>query len=119
VANCSVCNHFAVLFGLAGSNRRLYVSGSFGQIGGAPRNGVAAVDPRTGVLDAGWRPGRGGREILRLALIGSRLYLGSMSGLWALDARTGVLLALPHIDSPREVLALSTSQRRLLVVGRG
>jgi hypothetical protein len=33
------------------------VSGSFGQIGGVPRNDVAALDPRTGALDAGWRRG--------------------------------------------------------------
>jgi hypothetical protein len=118
VANCSVCNHFAVVYGIAASNRRVYVSGHFGRVGGVSRNGVAALDPCTGALEVGWRPRQGGRGVLHLALIGSRLYLGGMSGLWALDARTGALLRLPRIDSPGQVLSLVASQQRLLVTGR-
>jgi hypothetical protein len=51
VPDCSVCNGFAVLYGLAASAGRLYVSGDFGQIGGVLRDGVAALDPRTGAVD--------------------------------------------------------------------
>ena len=118
VPNCSVCNGFAVLYGLAVSNRRLYVTGYFGRVGGVPRNGVAAVDARTGAVDVGWRPGRGGRDIFRLALVGSRLYLGGMSGLWALDARTGAVPLVPESNAPPHVLALAVAGRRLLVAGR-
>jgi outer membrane protein assembly factor BamB len=119
VLNCSVCKGFAVLYGLALSKRRLYISGYFGHVGGLPRNGVAALDPRTGAVDVGWRPSRGGRDILRLVLVGSRLYLGGMSGLRALDARTGAVLRLPRIAAPAHVLALAVAGRRLLVAGRG
>jgi trimeric autotransporter adhesin len=119
VPNCSVCKGFAVLYGLAVSNRRLYITGDFGRVGGVRRNGVAAVDPRTGAVDAGWEPGRGGRDIFRLVLVGSRLYLGGMSGLWGLDARTGAVLRLPQIAAPGEILALAVAGQRLLVAGRG
>jgi len=83
-----------------------------------PRKGVAALDPRTGAVDRGWRPARGGRDILRLALVGSRLYLGGMSGLYALNARTGAVVRLPRANSPRHVLSLALSGRQLLVAGR-
>jgi hypothetical protein len=116
--NCSVCNGFAVLYGVAASDRRVYISGHFGQIAGVPRNGVAALEPRTGALDLGWRPRRGGRDILELALVGSRLYLGGMSGLDALSARTGAVVPVSDVDQPRHVLALAASGRRLLVAGR-
>jgi trimeric autotransporter adhesin len=119
VPNCSVCKGFAVLYGLAASKRRLYISGYFGRVGRLPRNGVAALDPRTGAVDVGWRPARGGRDILRLALVGSRLYIGGMNGLRALDARTGAALPLPQIAAPPHVLALTVAGRRLLVAGRG
>jgi trimeric autotransporter adhesin len=118
VPNCSVCNGFAVLYGLAASARRLYVSGDFKQIGGRPRDGVAALDPRTGAVDAHWQPARGGADVIRLALAGDALYLGGLSGLWALDARAGTLLPRPHVTAPRQVLALTTSGGRLLVAGR-
>ncbi len=118
VPNCSVCKGFAVLYSLAVSNQRLYITGYFGRVGGLPRNGVAAVDPRTGAVVAGWRPGRDGRDILRLALVGSRLYLGGMSGLWALDARTSAVLSLPQSVAPGHVLALAVARGRLLVAGR-
>ena len=118
VPNCSVCNGFAVLYGIAVSTQRVYVSGGFGRIDGEPRNGVAALDPLTGALDPAWNPGRGGREVLRLALSGSRLYLGGSSGLWALDARTGAAVRLPPNHAPDEVLALAPAGRRVLVTGR-
>lgn len=118
VPNCSVCNGFSVLYGLAASDRRLYISGHFEEIAGVSRKGVAVLNPRTGAVDLGWRPARGSRDVLRLALVGSRLYLGGMSGLYALDARTGAVVRLPRIDSPRHVLSLVISGRQLLVAGR-
>ena len=118
VPNCSVCNGFAVVYGLAASARRLFVSGHFTRVAGVPRNGLAALDPRTGAVDLDWKPALGGSDIIHLALAGSRLYLGRTSGLHAVDARTGAELPLPAIDSPREVLALSLAGRRLVVAGR-
>ena len=116
--NCSVCKGFAVLYGLAASARRVYVSGSFGRINGVGRDGLAALDPRTGAVDPRWKPARGSTDVLHLALTGSRLYLGGMSGFRALDAGTGAVLRLPPNHAPGEVLALTVSGRLLLVAGR-
>jgi outer membrane protein assembly factor BamB len=118
VPNCSVCNGFAVLYGLAVSMQRVYISGAFSSIDGEPRNGVAAFDPQTGALDRGWKPARGSRDVFRLVLSGSRLYLGGSAGLWALDARTGATLRLPRNHAPRQVLALAPAGNRVLVAGR-
>ena len=118
VANCSVCRGFAVLYGLAASQRRVYVSGAFARIGGVARDGLAALDPHTGAVDRTWHPAAGGTDVLRLALVGSRLYLGGLHGLVALDTQTGARLFLPRLPRPREVLALAASGRRLLAAGR-
>jgi hypothetical protein len=116
--NCSVCNGFAALSGLAASRQRVYVSGAFARINGIARNGIAALVPRNGAVDRNWRPAHGGADILRLALTGSRLYLGGMSGLRALDARTGAVARLPPNHAPGQVLAVTVSAGRLLVAGR-
>lgn len=116
--NCSVCNGFAVLYGLAASAQRIYVSGSFARIDGVARPGIAALDPRSGAIDPNWKPARGANNVLHLALAGSRLYLGGLSGLAALTANTGGVIHLPADDAPGEVLALALSGGRLLVAGR-
>jgi hypothetical protein len=118
VQNCSVCNGFVVLYGLAASAQYVYVSGAFGRIDGIARDGIAALDPRTGAVERSWKPERGGHDVLHLALTGSRLYLGGLSGVGALDARTGAVVRLPRNHAPRQVLALTLSGRRLLVAGR-
>ncbi len=118
VPNCSVCNGFAVLYGLAASDRRVYVSGDFGRIDGVARAGIAALDPRTGAVDRTWKAAGGATDVLHLALVGTRLYLGGMSGARALDARTGARASPPLSPSPREVLALAVSGSRLLIAGR-
>jgi hypothetical protein len=116
--DCSVCNGFAVLYGLATSTQRVYVSGSFARIDGVARDGVAALDPRSGAVDLRWTPERGSKDVLHLVLAGSRLYLGGLSGLRALDARTGAVVRLQRNHAPGQVLALTLSGRRLLVAGR-
>jgi hypothetical protein len=118
VPNCSVCIGFAVLYGLAASGRRVYVSGAFRQIDGVRRAGVAALDARTGAIDRTWRPAGGGIDVYRLALAGSRLYLGSSNGLSALDADSGAQVSLPVGSALLEVLTLTVSGGRLLVTGR-
>lgn len=115
--DCPVCIGFASLSGLAVSDERVYVSGSFTRLGGLPRNGVVALDPRTGAVDRSWRPARGSQTILTLALAAGRLYLGTGTGLLALDARTGAAAHAPKLPF-REVFPLSASGGRLLVGGR-
>lgn len=115
--DCPVCRGFATLSGLAVSSERVYVSGFFARFDGVPRNGVVALDPRTGTVDRSWRPARGSQGILTIALAAGRLYLGTSNGLVALDAETGVGLQTPKVPF-REVFPLVPSSRRLLVAGR-
>jgi hypothetical protein len=96
----------------------VYVSGAFGRIDGVARDGIAALDSRSGAVDRRWKPAQGGTDVLHLALAGSRLYLGGLSGLAALDARTGAVVRLPRNHAPSHVLTLTLSGRRLLVGGR-
>jgi hypothetical protein len=119
VPNCRVCIGFALLYGLAATKRRIYVSGAFGRIAGVARDGIAALDPRSGAVDRSWRPAQGGSDVLHLALTGSRLYLGGLAGLRAVDAQTGAVVRLPTNQAPAQVLALIPSGRGLLVAGRG
>jgi len=119
VPNCRVCVGFALLYGLAATKRRIYVSGVFGRVDGVARDGIAALDPRSGAVDRSWRPARGGGDVLHLALTDSRLYLGGLTGLSVLDAQTGAVVRLPTNQAPAQVLALITSGQRLLAAGRG
>jgi hypothetical protein len=116
--NCPVCNGFAVLYGLAATKQRVYVSGGFRRINGVARDGIAALDLDSGAVQPSWRPERGGMDVLHFALSGLRLYLGGPSGLRALDARTGAVIRLPRNHAPGQVLALTISARQLLVAGR-
>jgi trimeric autotransporter adhesin len=118
VSNCSVCNRFALLYGLAASRSRVYVSGAFRRIDGIARAGIAALDPSTGHVVRQWTPARGGTNIVRLALIGDRLYAGGSTGLFALSAATGSRVRLPPVKVPHQVLALIPSGDELLVAGR-
>lgn len=121
--DCSVCVGFAALYALAVSDERVYVSGFFTLFDGFPRNGIVALDWRTGAVDRSWRPATGGQGIIALALVGRRLYLGttedlgSRRSLSVLDAETGASLRAPELPF-RNVLLLSRSGRRLLVAGR-
>jgi hypothetical protein len=118
VPDCSLCRGFAILYGLAASARRVYVSGAFRRVGGFPRDGIAALDPHTGAVDPQWRPERGGRDVLHLVLAGSRLHAEGMSGIWTMRSSTGSLVPLAHLRAPRQVLALTPSGGKLLVAGR-
>ena len=115
--NCPVCRGFATLSSLAVSDERVYVSGFFSRFDRVPRNGVVALDPRTGAVDRSWRPARGSRQILALALVSRRLYLGTANGLMALDTKTGADVRAPDVPF-KTVFLLVRSGRRLLVAGR-
>lgn len=117
VPNCGSCIGFGVVYGVAASTARVYVSGDFHEIGGVARDGVAAFDPRTGRLDRAWVPAAGGTRVYALALAGSRLYLGGAAGLVALDPRTGARIPLRQSSLPAEVDRLFVSGGRILAAG--
>jgi outer membrane protein assembly factor BamB len=89
------------LDGLAFGHGVLYVGGSFKRIGGMARDGIGALDPRTGRVTS-WRvriSNRGSSAVINpLALVGDVLYLGGdfnrvngskrELGLAAIDVRT-------------------------------
>ncbi|MCB0878884.1 MAG: hypothetical protein KDC46_07885 [Thermoleophilia bacterium] len=86
-------------FALTGT--RLYIAGGFTTYDGTPRARLAAVDPATGALDAGFNPGTGPSAApSALEASGTRLFLtGSFTSyngtgrqyVAAVDAATGVL----------------------------
>ncbi len=90
---------------LAPDGRRLYIGGEFEQAGGGPAHNLAALDPLTGALDAGFRPPRLNSGVRTVLLAGERLFVGGnfteavtptkaapRPQLAALVARTGALL---------------------------
>ena len=131
---CAGCPGARPVIGqLAASNALLYVAGEFTSIGGAGRDGVAALDERTGAVDEGWNPeieggsGPGGGSVLKLEVVGNRLYVGGSfqsvdgedrNGFAAVDAESGRLL--PTWSPPqttRYVLALALSGSSLFAGG--
>ena len=81
--------------GLVVSGRTVYVGGSFTNIGGQPRKGIASLDVSTGVA-SGWNPSADG-EVGALAVSGNTIYVGGhfshiggqpRTDLAALDATT-------------------------------
>ncbi len=61
---------------VAPEQRRLYVAGKFGRIGGVSAHRLAALNLDTGAFDAGFNPPEPNAYINTLALSGGRLYLG-------------------------------------------
>jgi hypothetical protein len=118
VANCPSCIGFALVYDVAASGRRMYVSGDFDRIGGVARHGLAAIDPTTGAVDRAWRADRSQLDILRLRLAAGHLYIGGESGLWALEPRNGRLLPGWSGYPVLAVLSIAASGPRLLVTGR-
>ena len=119
VPNCHLCNGFGIVQALAASSARVYVTGYFSRIDSVRRDGLAALDPRTGRIDRTWTPAAGGTDVYALALAGSRLYLGGAHGLAALDSRTGARIPLPRGPLPGEVIRLAVFGNRLLAAGGG
>jgi len=79
---------------LAMNETAVYVGGFFSNIGGQPRNNIAAIDPVTGIATA-WQPNVGGfpnygsSGVSRLALCGQTVFAGGNAFLDALDPATG------------------------------
>lgn len=75
---------------------RILAAGEFRTVNPVARNGIAAIDGRTGVLDPTFRPPTGLRGLVDLTVAGGRIYaVGSLRfrgrprNLVAVDARTG------------------------------
>ena len=83
--------------------QRLYIGGRFTRAGGGPAPQIAALDLRTGLMDAGFKPSvtKNG-SVHAIALSGGRLYIGGAfksvddktqyNSVAALDAQTGKLI---------------------------
>jgi hypothetical protein len=108
---------------LAVSGSRVYAGGSFGHIGGQPRNNIAALDATTGAVTS-WDPNANDR-VNALAVSGSTVYAGgdftstggmARHNLAALNPTTGALKSwAPSANGP--VYALAASGSALYVGG--
>ena len=114
---------------LTADEKLLYVGGYFTQIGGAARNGLAALNYDTG-LATSWNPNTGnpdfGYGVQAIALTCDAVYFGGnftnvggtlRSSIAAVDAATGLATAWnPNAD--REVLAMTISGNTVYAGGR-
>lgn len=78
---------------LSFSGSRLYVGGSFVAVGGRHRYGIAALDPRTGVL-LPWKAAHGDAEYAIFAIRGQVIVSGH-TGTFAIDTGSGRTLPWP------------------------
>ena len=113
---------------MALAGNRLYIAGSFTQVGGQTHKNVAVLNATTGAVDASFNAATDG-EVLALAVSGSQLYLGgeflTVDGtgrprLAAVDATTGALTAAfdPKVGMG-VVRSLAVSSTRLYAGGYG
>jgi hypothetical protein len=107
-----------VVHEIAASARAVYITGRFVAVDGESRNGVAALDPRSGALSP-WNPGAKNASVSAVTVVGDRLYVGgqlnrvaggAQANLAAFDASTGARLAwATHERSVVTVVAGSTA----------
>jgi hypothetical protein len=111
----------------AGDGSRLYAGGAFTQMGSAPRLGLAALDPASGLVDPAWQPDGGG-TISTLSVSGPLVLAGgrfdavverSRAHLAALDVGTGAVDTgfATEADDVVRALVLSRDGGRLFVGG--
>jgi hypothetical protein len=126
VRNCRFCAT-SQMGPVAAAAGHVFVSGDTKAVSGQPFHGIAALDPRTGVPDRGWRGAVGRGFAVALAGVGNRVYAGgdfrTANGLMrrslaAFAVTTGQLLASWTAPPHAVVLALAPSGSRLLVAAR-
>lgn len=106
--------------------QRLYIGGSFTQVNGQTRYRIAALNPVTGALDAGFRPVPDSR-VSAIATDGRTVYFGGWFGavgnqprgrLAAVDAVTGELRNwTPVADDTVDALVLSPDGTKIVAGG--
>ncbi len=112
---------------LAAGNGRIYLGGSFSNVGGTARTRLAAVDATTGAVVTGFNPRPSG-IVNSLALSGNTLYAGgdfqTVSGtpranLAAVDATTGALSTTwaPAADDLVKGVDMAADGSRVYVAG--
>jgi hypothetical protein len=109
---------------LARSGSRLYLGGTFTQVGGAKRIETAAVDVTSGAVDTGFRLDSQS-AVTALTAAGPRLYAGARLGSFGSASRTLAAARLgtgsvspdfdPAIDGAPAILALAATPTHLLV----
>ena len=111
------------VWALAVSGNTIYVSGSFGSIGGQPRDEMAALDARTGQATAWKANANGGVDELwasgpTVYMTGNFSSIGGQTrdGIAALDARTGKATAWDPKPTG-DVVALAVSGSTIYVGG--
>lgn len=102
----------------------LYVGGSFATVNGAPRRGLARVDPTTGAVDPAFNARLGAGKVTEIKAVNGRLLVGGTfsQGLVALDPTTGADTG--YVDAPFEGTvstsdAVATGVYRFAVNGDG
>ena len=114
----STTDSLACVNTLAIVDSKVYAGGNFSNIGGQPRNGLAAIEISTGNATS-WNPNAG--QVTALAVLGGTVYTGHQ-GLAAYDAATGAQTAWnpnPSIaDGYVEIGALAASDSTIIVGGR-
>ncbi len=112
---------------LAVGNGRVYLGGSFSNVGGTSRTRLAAVDPSIGAVVPGFNPRPSG-SVNSLALAGNTLYAGgnfsTVSGipranLAAVDATSGALITTwtPSADDVVKAVDMAADGSRVYVAG--
>jgi hypothetical protein len=112
---------------LAVGNGRVYLGGSFSNVGGTPRTRLAAVDAASGAVVTGFNPRPSGTAN-SLAVSGNTLYAGGnfltvtgtpRSNLAAFDATTGALSTTwtPSADALVKAVDMSADGSRVYVAG--
>ncbi len=91
---------YSLVYTMARESESIYLGGTFTEIGGQPRLGLASVDATTGTLNA-WDPGTDNSTVKTLVAAGGTLYVGGgfhalggqpRNAIGAVDAATGAVL---------------------------
>lgn len=107
---------------------RIYVGGSFNNVGGQTRWNIAAFDVASGALLSTWRPAVGGSYVNAIVDTGTAVYVGGLIGagagvtrknLVAFSSSNGALLGwAPTTDLQVDTMVLTPNEDKVIVGGR-